>query len=77
MHILSIKIENIISNALTYKVENFGAELKISDIGGWNSLVQAIIINDIEEEFNFKFKLRDLVSWKTIGELINTVEKYV
>ncbi len=47
------------------------------DVDGWESVTHLLIMNDIEESFNIKFKLMDLMSMENIGDLINTVEKEI
>lgn len=47
------------------------------DIDGWDSLTHMIIITEIEEHFNIKFKLVDLMSMENIGELIRAIKNAI
>ncbi|MFS4481938.1 acyl carrier protein [Hyunsoonleella sp. 2307UL5-6] len=46
-----------------------------NDVDGWESITHMMIINDIEQSFNIKFKLMDLMNMDTIGDLVIAIEK--
>lgn len=48
---------------------------KPTDILGWDSLSNAMILTSIEQEFAIKFKFSDMIAWKTIGELADIIIK--
>jgi len=43
------------------------------DIEGWDSLNHIVLIVEIEKEFNFKFKLEEIQSFKNIGEMCDII----
>lgn len=43
------------------------------DIEGWDSLNNILLILEIEKEFNFKFKLEEILSFKNIGGMCNNI----
>jgi acyl carrier protein len=45
-----------------------------NDVEGWDSLSHLNMISAVEKEFSIKFKLKDLVKLKNVGDLIATVE---
>ncbi len=47
------------------------------DVDGWDSITHMMIITEIEELFQIKFKLTDLMSMNNISDLIIVVEKEV
>jgi acyl carrier protein len=44
-----------------------------NDIKDWDSLNHIVLIVEIEKEFNFKFKLEEMQSFKNIGVLCDTI----
>lgn len=44
-----------------------------NDIIGWDSLNHIVLIVEIEKEFNFKFKLEEIQSFKNVGEICDSI----
>ena len=45
------------------------------DIPGWDSLTHINLIIEIEEEFDLKFTVDDIVGLKNVGEMVEMVER--
>ncbi|SFD07477.1 acyl carrier protein [Algibacter pectinivorans] len=45
-----------------------------NDVKGWESITHMMIINEIEQEFNIKFKLMDLMNMNNIGDLLQAIK---
>ena len=45
------------------------------DIDGWDSLAQVNIIVACESDFSVKFELNDIINLKTVGDIIDTIER--
>ena len=45
-----------------------------NDIEDWDSLMHISLVNAVEKAFDVKFEMKDIVSWKNVGEMINTIE---
>lgn len=45
------------------------------DIDGWDSLVHITLVAAVEEEFGFKFKMKDVVSMKNVGDMVSIIER--
>lgn len=58
------------------KHENFEMvdELTASDVDGWDSLTHMEIISELEEDFNVKFKLRELNKLKNMKSLVDLID---
>ena len=52
-------------------------ETVADDVEGWDSLTHVQLISEIEKFFNVKFSLREMLSWKTVGKMIDCIEKKV
>ena len=47
------------------------------DVPGWDSLAHLSLINEIENEFNIKLKLKEIQGAKNVGELINFISNHL
>ncbi len=45
------------------------------DIDNWDSLTNMTIISKIESQWGIKFKLRDIIRMKNVGDIIDTIIK--
>ena len=43
------------------------------DVDEWTSLAQAQILTAIENELGIRFSLKDIMSLKTVGDIINAI----
>ena len=48
-------------------------ETSAKNVDGWNSLTNMQIISDAEKHFNIRFKLREIIKMKNVGELCDTI----
>jgi acyl carrier protein len=47
------------------------------DVEGWDSLAHITLIAAIEDEFNFKFDIKEVVKTKNIKDMIDIIERKV
>lgn len=45
-----------------------------NDVDGWESITHMMIISEIENSFDIKFKLMDLMNMNNVGDLIKTIQ---
>lgn len=48
-------------------------ETTASDIDEWTSLTQMQLIDEEEKVFNLKFKLKEILKWKNVGDMVMCV----
>lgn len=64
---------------LVRKVFNYDGEItmetKASDIKTWDSMNQIRFIAEVEGFFSVKFKMKDLISFNSVGSVIAALEK--
>lgn len=53
---------------------NVTNEMTAADVEKWDSLSHLTMIAAVEKEFGIKFKLKELVSMKNVGDLITAVQ---
>lgn len=44
-----------------------------SDVDGWDSLMHITLIDSVEDEFDIKFDMKDIVSLKNVGQLVDKI----
>ncbi|MEO8720796.1 MAG: acyl carrier protein [Ginsengibacter sp.] len=49
-------------------------EMTANDVGSWDSLSHMLMIEQVENAFGFKFKLREINKLKNVGVLIELIE---
>lgn len=49
-------------------------EMSSSDFEKWDSLSQMLLASEIEKLFSIKFKIREVSSFKTVGDLVGIIE---
>lgn len=48
-----------------------------ADVEGWDSLTHLSLVNEIEVTFDVAFTLDEMTGIKNLGELLDTVMKYI
>ena len=48
--------------------------LTANDVDGWDSLTHMILIDEVENKFNIKFKLKELNKLKNVGDLLEMID---
>lgn len=49
-------------------------EMTAADVENWDSLTHMLMITKVEEEFDIRFKLKELNKLKMVGDLISVIE---
>ncbi len=50
-------------------------ETTAEDVEDWDSLMHITLISEIESEFGFKFKMKDVVGMANVGEMLDIIEE--
>lgn len=69
------KISESISSVLDHNNFTLTEATTANDVDGWESITHMMIINNIEQVFNIKFKLMDLMNMESVGDLIESIQK--
>lgn len=46
------------------------------DVDGWDSLFQANLTAALESKYGIRFKIREILSWEKVGDIINSIENH-
>lgn len=52
-------------------------ELSAENVDGWTSLAFMQLLTAIETDFGFKFKMMELIQLKTMGDILNAMERHL
>lgn len=48
-----------------------------ADIEDWDSLMQIVLLSEVEKTFGFKFEAKEASSMKNVGEMADIIEKRI
>ena len=68
------RVEAIYKKILEVDEIHLEDSMTAKDVEGWDSLTHSLLINQVQKEFGVKFKLREVISLKNVGELFNLIE---
>lgn len=52
-------------------------ETSEDDIDKWNSLFQTQLVVELEEKYAIKFNLREIITWETVSDIIDSIEDHL
>ncbi len=52
-----------------------GDETTAEDIEDWDSLTHITLISEIEDAFDYKFSMKDVLGMKNVGEMLSILEE--
>lgn len=50
-------------------------QLAAADVAGWDSLAHAELIAAVEKEFQVKFKLKEMIRWRNVGDMLTSLSQ--
>jgi len=68
------KLESVFQKVLEENDITITRETTAQDIEKWDSLRHIQLISEVERDFGIKFKLREVVSMKNVGDLIDLID---
>lgn len=68
------KLNEIFEDVLDLdETPNLTEETTANDIEEWDSLAQIQLVVAIEKAFAIKFTSQEMMSWKSVGEMVDTI----
>jgi len=67
------KLKSVFQKVLEEKDITITREMTAQDVEKWDSLRHIQLISEVENAFGIKFKLREVLSMKNVGDLIDLI----
>lgn len=67
------KVNAVIQDVFDDDSIHVSDETVASDVDGWDSLMHITLIGTIEDEFDIKFAMKDVVGMKNVGQMIDLI----
>ena len=71
------QINEIFCEVLNNSTINLNENTTAEDVDEWDSLSNIRLISEVEKHFGVKFKLREILKMKNVGELCMSVNKKI
>ena len=52
-------------------------ETTAQDVDGWDSLMHITMISEVENRFDMKFTMKDVIGMQNVGEMVDLIEENV
>lgn len=52
-------------------------ETTASDIEGWDSLTHITLISEVEDNFDIKFAMKDVLAMQNVGQMVDIIAKSI
>jgi acyl carrier protein len=70
---IAVKLKPVFQKVLDENDITITREMTTQDIEGWDSLRHVQLISAVETAFGIKFKLREVLGMKNVGDLIDLI----
>jgi len=70
------KIQIVFNRLIEDESVVLSEEMTPDDVEKWDSLFQAHIVTELENSLQMKFKLREILSWDSIGDIVTSIESH-
>lgn len=67
------QIQSIFEDILDDEVITLGETTTADDVEGWDSLTHIQLVVAVEKHFKVKFKSKEILSWKNVGEMVDCI----
>lgn len=71
------QVETIFRTVLKNETVVLADETTAEDVPGWDSLTHVVLISEIEKHFGIRFSIREMLSWKTVGKMVDCIQKKI
>ena len=73
-----IEILEILQSIVRYAIDNdelvIDEDTVATDVEGWDSLAQLLIVGELQNKFGVKFSSKEIGYFANVGELVNAIQ---
>lgn len=69
------KLTEILMDTLDLEELTISEETVADDVDGWDSLAHITIISEVEDVFDIRFPMKNVLTMKNIGEMVDIIEE--
>lgn len=69
------RLNEVFQDVFDKKDITVGAATVAADINGWDSLMHITLMQAVEDEFDVKFSMKEIVSLNNVGEMAAVIAK--
>ena len=70
------KVEEVFRDVLDNEEINLAETTTANDIDEWDSLTHVELVRAVEKAFGIRFTSAEILSWKNVGEMVDSVAKH-
>lgn len=70
------ELKNVIAKVLRVNPRKISEETTPNDIKSWDSLRNLLLITELENNYQIKFTMHDILSIKCVGDIKRCLERY-
>lgn len=74
---INSKIQEIFRDVFQAPALVINPEMTANDVDKWDSLTHLTMIAKVEEAFGFRFKLKEMVKMKNVGDMLTIINEKV
>jgi len=68
------KVQEIFKDILDEEEIELKDNTTANDVDNWDSLTHILLVVAIEKAFKIKFTSKEILSWKNVGEMIDSIQ---
>ena len=72
---INTKVQNIFRDVFQSPTLVINPEMTANDVDKWDSLTHLTMIAKVEEVFGFRFKLKEMVKMKNVGDMLTIINE--
>ena len=67
------KYNQIFTEVFSVEESQLGAEFDSQHVDGWDSLMHITMISEVENRFDMRFSMKDVIGMKNVGEMASII----
>ena len=69
------RLNEVFRDVFDYDTITVTEDTTAADVDDWDSLMHITLISAVEDEFDIKFNMKDVVSMKRVGDMVDIIQQ--